>query len=201
MVTPRHYVDIIIDLIGSDHVYKGEKSDEDASHLADLTIQSKLRDKLFDSSITIVLLSPNMWEKSKSQKEQWIPNEIYYSLLNKSRGERKSRSNALLLVALPDAFGSYDHAVIHKACGVTSWQTASFFHTIKSNMFNLKKQNTGNCDSCYSSHHYGADHSFAHPVKWDDFVSNYNGLIDHVLTLRDRIADFEIQKVRGPADE
>lgn len=201
MVTPRHYVDIIIDLIGAEHVYKGEKSNEDASHLADLTIQSKLRDKLFDSSITIVLLSPNMLDRSTPQKEQWIPNEIYYSLLNKSRGERKSKTNALLLVALPDFLGNYDHAVIHKACGVTSWQTANFFHTIKSNMFNLKNQNTGNCDSCYSNHHYGGDHSYGHPVKWSDFVSNYNALIDHVLTLRKRINDFEIQKVRGPAYE
>lgn len=197
MITPRHYVDTVIEMIGEDHVYKGEKSDEDASHLADLTIQSKLRDKLFDSSITLVLLSPNMWDRALPQKEQWIPNEIYYSLLNKSRGERKSKTNAVLLVALPDISGSYEHAVVHGNCGVRSWQTHNFFHVIRENMFNLKLPNTNSCDTCFNSHHTGGDHSYAHPVKWEDFISDHNSYIDHCLALRDRRDDFKIVKHRG----
>ncbi len=197
MITPRHYVDLIIDLIGVDHIYKGEKSDDDASHLADSTINSKLKDKIFDSSITMVLLSPNMWDITKPQKEQWIPNEVYYSLLNKSRGERKSNTNAILLIALPDISGSYEHAVVSRNCGVRSWQTQSFFHVIRKNMFNLKSPNASSCSSCLNSHHTGGDHSYAHPVKWEDFIADHNRYIDHSLALRERIDDFNIVKHRG----
>lgn len=198
MITPRHYVDIIIELIGADHIYKGEISGEDASHLADTTIDSALKRKLFDSSVTIALLSPGMIDKTKAQEDQWIPNEIYYSLRNKTRGDRTSKTNALLLVALPDILGNYDHAVVHKACGVTSWQTPNFFEVIKKNMFNKIDKNTGSCDGCLTYHHYGDDHSYAYPVKWNDFVVDHNKYIDHVLSLRDRIAEFDIKKIRGP---
>jgi len=197
-ITPRHYVDQIIELLGTDHIYKGEKSDEDASHLADTTINSKLKDKIFDSSLTIVLLSPNMWDRTKLQKEQWIPNEVYYSLLNKSRGEIKSKTNGLLLVALPDLSGSYDHAVVHRACGVRAWQTGNFFEVIRMNMFNRVEKNTLGCDDCYNPHHNGDDHSYAHPVRWIDFISNHGKYIDHALDLRDRLQEFDIHKIRGP---
>ena len=119
--TPRHYVDKIIDAIGSEHIYKGEKSDDDASHLSDSTIDSLLKTKIFDSSVTLVLLSPNMRDNSLPENEQWIPNEISYSLRAQQRGERVSATNGLLLVALPDSNGSYDHAVVERPCGVRGW--------------------------------------------------------------------------------
>lgn len=195
--SPRHYVDYLTGLIGSEHIYKGEKSGDDASHLADDTIDSRLKGKIFDSSVTVVLMSPNMWDKTKKQKEQWIPNEIYYSLRNKTRNGRTSRTNAILLVALPDILGSYEYAVIKKACGVTQWQTGSYFHILNQNMFNRKEKYKSTCDNCSDGHHYGENHSFIHPVKWIDFIGNHNRYIDHVLSLRDSIDEFELVKHRG----
>ena len=195
--SPRHYVDHLTDIIGSEHIYKGEKSGDDASHLADDTIDSRLKEKIFDSSVTIVLMSPNMWDKAKLQNEQWIPNEIYYSLRNKTRNGRASKTNAMLAVALPDYFGNYDYAVVEKTCGVTQWQTSGYFHIIKENMFNRKQKNTSDCDNCSSGHHTGKDHSYIHPVKWSDFISNHNYYIDHVLEHRNNIDHFELVKHRG----
>ena len=114
LCTPRHYVDRIIALIGADHIYKGEPSGEDASHLTDDTIDSRLKEKIFDSSVTVVLISPNMWNKAEIESEQWIPNEISYSLRDKRRGDRTSVANGMLAVALPDMNGSYEYAVIDK---------------------------------------------------------------------------------------
>lgn len=195
--SPRHYVDYLIDLIGSEHIYKGEKSDDDASHLADDTIDSRLKEKIFDSSVTVVLISPSMWDRTKLQKEQWIPNEVYYSLRNKTRNGRTSKANAVLAVALPDYLGNYEYAVIKKNCGVTQWQTSSYFHIIKENMFNRKRANTNSCDNCSGGHHYGKDHSYAHPVKWSDFISDHNYYINHVIGHRENIDDFNIVKHRG----
>lgn len=195
--TPRHYVDKIIEVIGPDFIYKGEKSGEDASHLSDTTIHSKLKDKLFDSSMTIVLLSPNMIDLHEPEDEQWIPNEISYSLRVQKRGERKSGTNGLLLVALPDNNGSYDYAVLHARCGVRSWQTASFFSIIKKNMFNRLDKNQTLCRSCLNYHHHGWDHSYAHPVKWEDFIVDHNLYIDRAVALKDAKHEFNIAKTHG----
>lgn len=192
--TPRHYVDKIIDTIGQEHIYKGEKSGEDIGHLADDTIDSKLKEKIFDSSVTLVLISPNMWDKSKYEKDQWIPNEICYSLRNKKRGDKTSKANAMLAVVLPDSNGSYDYAVVHYSC-VTQWQTGSFFAIIRNNMFNRSTKKLTKCDTCGEYHHAGADHSYMHPVKWSDFIADHNHYIDHALSLRDQIDDFEVSKV------
>jgi len=198
--TPRHYVDKIIEVIGFDNIYKGEKSDDDASHLSEEGIKSRLKDKLFDSSITIVLLSPNMLERTKPEKEQWIPQEISYSLRTQTRtdtsgNKRVSNTNGILAVVLPDSNSSYDYAVQHKECGVRSWSTESFFNIIKKNMFNRKDANSEICQNCWSHHHKGGDHSYIHPVKWHDFITNHQYYIDHVAELMNQKEEFDITKV------
>ena len=61
---PCDYVDYIQNrILSSDDIYKGEKSDEDISYLSEDGIWEHLKDKIYDSSITIVLISPNMKER------------------------------------------------------------------------------------------------------------------------------------------
>ncbi|EKE19666.1 MAG: hypothetical protein ACD_8C00124G0015 [uncultured bacterium] len=194
--TPRHYVDKIIDVVGSNHIYKGELGDEAMDDLSDDTIDSKLKQKIFDSSVTIVLISPNMRDRLKLEKEQWIPREVVYSLRNKTRGDRISRTNAMLAVVLPDMSGSYEYAVAHKNC-VTNWQTHTYFSILNKNMFNRKNKNQKKCDSCGGHHHYGEDHSYVHPVKWADFIGNHDFYINHALSLRENLEEFEITRVHN----
>ena len=72
--TARDYVNILQDMFEyTPHIYKGEEDDNDLSKFKDSTIESKLRNKIYDSSVTIVLISNNMWDKTFDEDEQWIP--------------------------------------------------------------------------------------------------------------------------------
>lgn len=103
------YVGVIENSILKKDVYKGEKQNEDLSLKSDYYIEEHLKNKIYDSSVTIVLISPNMKIPYMKQKSQWIPWEISYSLRLTTRNDRTSQRNALLAVVLPDRNGSYDY--------------------------------------------------------------------------------------------
>lgn len=111
--TVRDYVDEFErKLDSSDNIYKGESDGEDLSNLSDSTIWEKLKDRIYDSSVTVVFISPGMREWWKSDRAQWIPWEVSYSLKETSRRTEKgdsitSHSNAIVAVVLPDSTGSY----------------------------------------------------------------------------------------------
>lgn len=107
---PCDYVEYIKDeVLSEDDIYKGENTDEDVSQLSDNQIWERLKSKIYDSSITIVLISPNMKEPGKWQRSQWIPWEISYSLRETTRNDRTSHNNAILAVILPDKNGKYGY--------------------------------------------------------------------------------------------
>ena len=84
--TVRDYVDELENYFdSSSHIYKGESSGEDLSQLEEETIWSKLRDRIFDSTMTIVFISPGMKVAGVKEKNQWIPWEVSFSLRTTKR--------------------------------------------------------------------------------------------------------------------
>lgn len=192
--TARDYVDKIVEIFGDENIYKGEAPDEDISDLEDSTIQQHLSDKIYDSSVTIVLLSKNMQETGKQESVQWIPWEIAFSLKETTRAGTTSRTNAMLGVVLPDENWSYDHFVTTYHCH-RIWHTGSMFPILRHNMFNRKIPNISTCSCRQCSVHIGEDHSLIYPIKWIDFKNNMEDIIDLAVLIKEKKDDYEIVKV------
>ncbi|MDE5420986.1 TIR domain-containing protein [Ancylomarina sp. DW003] len=184
--TVRNYVDEIQNLLSEeDHINKGEDDGEDLSNFKDSTIASKLRNKIYDSSVTIVVISKGMKDPYKMESEQWIPWEVSYSLQNPTRAGRTSQTNAMLAVVLPDENGRYDYFLTdNEECGCTDYNRSVLFKILGKNMFNEKKPAIRDCDG-YKV--YQGYFSYIHCVKWKEFVKDIN----HYITVADVINEHE----------
>ena len=85
----RELRDEIIEKLGKDaSYYKGETSDSpDLTDTSTENIKKNLADMMYDTSVTIVIISPNM------KKSKWIDWEIQYCLKNITRKDRTSHTN------------------------------------------------------------------------------------------------------------
>jgi len=174
--TVRDYVNLLEEKIdSSNHIYKGESDNEDLSDYSEDTIWEKLKDRIYDSSITIVMISKGMKEPYRSERSQWIPWEIAYSLRETTRNDRTSHTNAILAVVLPDTFGSYSYYITDNQCCSTkcrSLNTSFLFKILSSNMFNKKNIDEEKSNCTIGSNVYRGFPSYIYSVKWDDFISN-----------------------------
>ncbi len=116
--------DTILSSMGKDATYyKGETSDSpDLSDKSNDYIKDNLKQLIHDTSVTIVILSPNMRESN------WIEWEVRYSLKKIKRNDRTSRRNGVV-------------GVIQKANGDYSWFINSSIncHGNSSNSFKMEK--------------------------------------------------------------
>lgn len=201
ITTARNYVDILDTLLtNAGHICKAEESGEDLSELTEETIAAKLADRLYDSTVTVVFISKGMHEVGKSEREQWIPWEVSYSLHENTRGGRTSATNAMIAVVLPDENGSYDYFVTsHNCfwCNSRTWHTDRIFKILGQNMFNRNEPKLTNCTnpSCGKTNiHTGNDHSYIHPVKWSDFKTDVDGHITLSLERQGSLDDYDLKK-------
>lgn len=199
--TVRDYVTKFEDVLdSSDNIYKGESDGEDLSVLSDDTIWEKLKDRIYDSSVTVVFISPGMKENWKLERDQWIPWEVSYSLKEVSRKNKNgqavtSRSNAMLAVVLPDSNGSYSYYLESRNCcgsGCTTHHTDKLFSIIRKNKFNLKNLNKKVCNTGETIW-YG-EYSYIKAVKWSEFIKNYSTYIISACERQDNIDDYDICK-------
>jgi len=191
--TARDYVDELQDMLEEeDHINKGEDDGEDMSSLQDSTIGSKLGDKIFDSTVTIVLISKGMKENTP-EKEQWIPWEISYSLREQSRQGINSKTNAILAVVLPDTNDSYEYFITYnEECDSTTLHTDFLFKIIRENMFNLENPDFLLCNGRKI---YSGYNSYIHSVKWEDFIEDIDKYIKIAVDIYKERDLYNIKKI------
>jgi hypothetical protein len=200
--TVRDYVDKLEEYLKdkSDNIYKGESDDEDLSKLSEDTIWEKLKDRIYDSTLTIVMISKNMREFYKVDKNQWIPWEISYSLKEVSRKNSSgnsvtSKTNAMIAIIVPDLNNSYEYYTYNKNCcdsGCRVLKTNTLFDILKNNMFNIKDTDTKDCSD--GSKIYYGNSSYINSVKWDDFINDIESYIDSAYELQDNMDKYKIVK-------
>ena len=184
-----------------DDINKGEEDDDDLSRFTDDTIWKKLKDRIYDSSVTVIFISPNMRELDKEDRDQWIPWEISYSLKETSRKTKTgksvaSKSNAMLAVVLPDSNGSYKYYLESKTCCFsfcTMHHTEKLFNIFRKNKFNLKNPITKKCKNNENVIWTSLNSSYIDAVKWEEFIYDYRKYIDMAIERQNNIDDYNIQ--------
>jgi len=197
----RDYVNKLEEILGENNeIYKGESDGEDLSEFKDSTIETRLKGKIFDSSITLVFISKGMkdWEIFTSEADQWIPWEISYSLKVKTRNGRVSRPNAVLAVVLPDENGSYEYYIKENTCSCcncTTLMTDFLFGIMSRNMFNKRDPEVLDCNDHTGGTVYKGRHSYIQSVKWENFKSAPSLYFDIAVEIKEDIDSYNISKV------
>lgn len=193
----RDYVDVMEKLLDpSIHLYKGEYSGE---AIWEETLWEKLRDRILDSTMTIVFISPGMIVPGVEEKDQWIPWEVSFSLRTTERkqpnGDTYTGSpNAMLAVVLPDTGGSYDYYLQRSTCcaeGCTIHHNHRIFAIMRDNMFNRKAKDKRLCD--VRSTIWRGEHSYIRSVRWRDFIENPESYITAAYERQKHTEDYDIR--------
>lgn len=199
--TVRNYVDYLQDnKFSGDDLNKAEDANEDLSHFTNETIKSHLRKKIWDSSITLVLISPGMQETLTPERDQWIPWEVAYSLKTETKQHNRSLPNGMIAVVLPDRNGQYAYftslitLVDDKGHDISCRMinTSNTFEIIGNNMFNQKLPDT---DIIQGHKVYNGESSYILTVTWSDFINDVDRYLDRATNLKDNhIDEYALQK-------
>lgn len=163
----RSVRDRIISALGADaSYYQGETSDSpDLTDTSTENIKRVLKNMMYDTSVTIVVLSPNM------RASNWIGWEIEYSLKSITRKNRTSHINGVVAV-IKKVNGSYDWFKYSSGNG-TKYHMEKIQDIIKKNHFNSNPP-IMNGDSWD-----WLDGSYIAFVEEDEFISNPRRYIDN----------------------
>ena len=186
----RHYVDKLQEKIGRDNINLGEKDGESLADFSDTTIETELKKKIRQCSITIILLSKGM-KTNKFEKDQWIPWEVSYSLRTVPSGNYTKQMNAILGVVLPDETGSYDwYYKSDLYCDCTTHFTSQLFKILRDNSFNIKNKQFRQCNGKYI--HINEEPSFFKTVKWIEFMENHNYYIEKAIEIKNNKEAYDV---------
>lgn len=184
--------DEIIAALGKDATYyQGETSE--SSDLTDLkteTIKETLKNMLFDTSVTIVIVSPSMTDS------KWIDWEIEYSLCEYTRGDVTSRTNGVVGVIM-QVDGGYDWIIStiegSDGCKYRSINNEKLYKIIRENRLNRKKS-LYSCDHCQTVDILNG--SYISLVTEESFLGNPSKYIENAYDKSLSLDNFNMCKKR-----
>lgn len=166
--------DNIIKAMGTDAIYyNGENGfSPNKSDDTDDAIWNYLKDMIWPTTVTIVILSPNMKQSS------WIPDEIAYSLKKVKRGGTESQRNGVVAV-IQKYQGGYDWLINHHVnChnkSTVNYKNELLPDIITSNHFNSEPP-VIHCDACKT---YDSEMgSYISYICEEDFLKDVNGYVE-----------------------
>lgn len=167
--------DRIIEAMGDDaSYYNGETADSpDLTDTSTENIKRNLRDMMYDTSVTIVIISPKMKES------KWIDWEIEYCLKLNTRKDRTSHRNGVVGV-IQKVNGSYDWFKYSRTnkdgCTSTCYHTELVFDIINNNRFNQDPP-IYSCTTCKCVNALSG--SYIAFVTEESFLANINKYIEN----------------------
>lgn len=184
--------DDIIEALGdSGTYYQGETSDSpDLTDTSTENIKKHLKEMIYDTSVTIVVISPHI------KDSKWIDWEIEYSLKEITREDRVSRTNGIV-------------GVVKKHNGDYTWLRTSSktsdghksILTDDSLLYNIITENRYNqdpkeyyCDKCKTIDVLTG--SYISLIEEGDFLSDPNKYIDSAFEKSKNITNYIIRKTR-----
>lgn len=189
----RELRDKIIESLGEDaSFYQGETSDlPDLTDTSTENIKRVLKDMMYDTSVTIVILSPNMKES------KWIDWEIEYSLKDIQRKNRTSHTNGVVGVIMKSENGYSWFKTSSINCHgniTTSYKMEKLYSIISNNHFNSNPKKW-HCTECETYDYMNG--SYITFVEEEEFLSNPSKYIDNAYDKSENDASgYDLQKTR-----
>jgi hypothetical protein len=186
--------DEIIDLLKGKDLIIDKSESVDRSQMSEESIQEYLYEKLRDTSLTIVIITPmaiNYKKDWMGTYDDWMYDELRYSLY-----ERKGNTiNAAVAIYTEDAKGSLMYSSTKMCSDCKKEHTSStinvFDNLVRKNMMNVKSTYKKNpCKDYYDSDY----DSYISLIPLNDFKSNPQHYIDIALEKRDNCNNYNIVK-------
>lgn len=183
----------LIDLFDSSTEVINRSEDVDRSNMSEDTIQKYLYNKLKDTSVTIVILTPEAINYKKDlwgNYDDWLYDEVRYSLEDRI----SNRTNGIIALYTDDSESSLIKKSTHTCnkCNETSncRTLQEFDNLVRKNMLNVKQAyKESKCDNLYDD-----KDSYISLVHFDDFKKDYEKYIDLAKEKRNRKEEFDLIK-------
>ena len=162
-----------------------KSENEDRSDMSEATIQKYLYEKLQDTSITIVILTPNAINYKKDVSgniDDWLYDELRYSLENRVGNQ----TNGIITLYVPESKSTVIFKETEKVTTI-----ADFDNLVRKNMFNIKDEHK----HCKTPNHYDRlKDNYISLIEFDEFHKNPNIYIDSAIEKRSRLKQFDLVK-------
>lgn len=185
--------DVIIEKLGNDATYyRGETVESpDMSGESVEKIKNNLKNLIFGTSVTIVILSPNLTDS------EWVDWEIQYSLKEYKRQSLQSRTNGIIGVVMK-VNGNYDwlfsYYTNQDGCSARRTDNSKLYDIIKNNRLNLNTDNKFSCPNCKNYDQLSG--SYISLIEEDEFLKNPSDYIENAYEKSKNLSDYDLNKDR-----
>lgn len=184
--------DRIIEALGDDATYyTGETSDSpDLTDTTTENIKKNLTDMMYDTTVTIVIISPNMMQS------KWIDWEIEYCLKEITRKNRTSHTNGVVGVVMKYNGGySWLRSSINQSDGHSSTynDTTKLYDIINNNRFNQTPKKYF-CDICKTFDRLTG--SYISIIEEEEFLEDPQTFIDNAFEKSENTSNYILCKQR-----